>query len=96
MKNSGFSMFELLITVTIIGVVMGIAIPSMTEFIKNDRLSTQINTMVGHLAFARSAAVTRHQQVVLCASDNYTSCSGSDWADGWILFIDSDSDEGYS
>jgi type IV fimbrial biogenesis protein FimT len=96
MKNSGFSMFELLITVTIIGVVMGFAIPSMTEFIKNDRLSTQINTMVGHLAYARNTAVTRHQQVVLCASDNLSTCSGNNWKDGWIIFVDADSDDDFT
>jgi Tfp pilus assembly protein FimT len=46
-------MFELLITMVIIGIVMGIAIPAMTVFPKNDRLSSQINTSVRNLAYVR-------------------------------------------
>lgn len=89
-KKSGFTLLELLITLALISIVMAVGIPSMTEFIKNDRLSTQINTLVGHLAYARSQAVTSHLPVVVCASDNQTSCSSANWADGWVVFTDTD------
>jgi len=89
-KLSGFTLVELMVVVAIAGLAMAFAIPAMGNFIKNERLVTQINTLVGHLAYARSEAVTRRQQVVLCASGNMTSCSGADWAAGWILFIDAD------
>lgn len=96
-KESGFTMIELLITLAIAGLVMGIAIPSMQTFVKNERLTTQINTLVSHLAYARSLAVTRRQQVILCASDNTTSCSNSgNWGAGWILFIDGDNDSSFT
>ena len=95
-KESGFTMVELLTTLVIAGLVMGFAIPSMQTFAKNERLTTQINTLVSHLAYARSLAVTRRQQVILCASDNTTSCSGVDWAAGWILFIDVDNNSGFT
>jgi type IV fimbrial biogenesis protein FimT len=68
----------------------------MGTFIKNERLVTQINTLVGYLAYARSEAVTRRQQVILCASSNMTSCQGTDWAAGWILFIDADNDSDFT
>ncbi|MFT4608241.1 MAG: type IV fimbrial biogenesis protein FimT, partial [Chitinophagales bacterium] len=55
-KNSGFTLLELMITVGIIGVVTAIAVPSMGVYIKNDRLTTNINTLVGHLAYARNEA----------------------------------------
>ncbi len=89
-KHSGFTLVELMVVVAIAGIAMAFAIPAMGTFIKNERLVTQINTLVGHLAYARSEAVTRRQQVILCASSNMTSCSGTDWAAGWILFIDAD------
>ena len=89
-KHSGFTLVELMVVVAIAGIAMAFAIPAMGTFIKNERLVTQINTLVGHLAYARSEAVTRRQQVILCASGNMTSCSGTDWAAGWILFIDAD------
>ena len=95
-KNSGFTLLELMVTMTLISLVMAIGIPSMRDFIKNDRLVTQINTMVGHLAYARSEAVTRHLPVIICASSNLTSCSSNNWAEGWILFVDTDSNSDFS
>lgn len=96
-KNSGFTLFELMITMMLIALVMAIGIPSMRDFIKNDRLVTQINTLVGQLAYARSEAVTRHVPVVICASNgNLDSCSSANWAEGWILFVDADSSSDFS
>lgn len=87
-KSSGFTLLELIITVGIIGVVTAIAIPSVGVYVKNDRLTTNINTLVSHLAFARNEAITQSQQVVLCISTNTTSCTGTNWAQGWIVFSD--------
>jgi type IV fimbrial biogenesis protein FimT len=86
-KHSGFTILELMITLAIVAIVTSLAIPSLSQFIKNDRLVTQINTLVSHLAYARSEAVTRNQQVVICARGSDTSC-GSDWKEGWLLFVD--------
>ena len=91
MKNyNGFTLLELIITVAVISIVMAIAVPSMTAFTKNDRLTTNINTLIGHLALARSEAVKRSQQVAVCISNNTVSCTGGDWHDGWIVYIDAD------
>ena len=94
--NIGFTLLELMITLAIISVVMVIGVPSFQNFIKNDRLVTQINTLVGHLAYARSEAALRHQSVVICASDTQTSCSTANWASGWIIFVDSNNDSNFS
>ena len=95
-KYSGFTLVELLVVIAMLGLMMAFGLPAMGTYVKNDRLSTQINTLVGHLAYARSEAVTRGQQVGLCPSDNLTACSGNDWAAGWILYVDADGDSGFS
>jgi type IV fimbrial biogenesis protein FimT len=87
----GFTFLELLITLAIAAIVMAFAVPALSQFIQNDRLTTQINTLVSHLALARSQAVTRNQQVILCPSQNQTSCAGT-WNGGWILFADINGD----
>ena len=91
-KNSGFTLLELLVTVSIIGIVMAIGVPAMSTFTLNDRLTTQVNTMVGHLAYARSEAVKRTQPVSICVSNNATNCTGGNWQDGWIVYVDADND----
>jgi len=98
--NSGFSLVELMVTVALISVVVAFAIPSMTEFSKNDRLTTNVNTLVGHLAYARSEAVKRSVQVSLCVSSNSStaapSCTGGNWEDGWMIYIDADGDNAFT
>lgn len=90
-QQTGFTLNELVITVALVGIVTAIGLPAMGEFVKNDRLTTQINVLVGHLAMARSQAVTLHLPVTVCASKNQSTCSSADWADGWIIYVDADS-----
>ena len=95
-KNSGFTLLELLVTVALIAIVMAIAVPSMSTFTQNDRLTTNINQLVGHLAYARSEAVKRSQQVSVCVSNDAATCTGGSWADGWIVYIDADADNSFT
>lgn len=89
-NQSGFSLSELLVTTTLVSITTAIGVPSMSGVIKNDQLSTQINTLVGHLSLARSQAVTLAQPVSLCASKDLATCSSNDWASGWIVYVDAD------
>jgi type IV fimbrial biogenesis protein FimT len=89
-NQNGFSLIELLVTTTLISITAGIGVPSMSNFIKNDRLSTQINTLVGHLSLARSQAVTQAQPVSVCASSDLATCGSNDWASGWLVYVDAD------
>ena len=95
-QQSGFNLVELMVTVAIVAIVVAFGIPSMTEFSKNDRLTTNINTLVGHLAYARSEAVKRSVQVALCVSStaatNNPGCTGGNWHDGWVVYVDADGD----
>ena len=95
-NQNGFSLTELLVTTTMISILSGIGVPSMSEFVKNERLTTQINTLVGHLALARSQAVTLAQPVSVCASSDLATCSSNDWADGWLVYVDADTSGDFS
>jgi len=88
-KNNGFTLLEMLVTMGIVGILMTFALPGMNTFIKNNRLTTQINSLVSHLQYARSLAIKKHRQIIVCASSDGTTCSGS-WNDGWIVFNDDD------
>ena len=95
-KYSGFTLVELLVVVAIVGLMMAFGVPAMGTYVKNDRLITQINALVGHMAYARSEAVLRSQQVALCASSDLASCAGNDWGVGWILYVDADGNSNFT
>jgi type IV fimbrial biogenesis protein FimT len=93
----GFTLTELIITLTIAGILMAIAVPGMGNFIKNHRLSGQANDLLADLAFARSEAIKRGATVTVCKQDatnaNPTceTTNAAPWTPGWVIFIDSTS-----
>lgn len=96
-KFSGYTLLELLVTIVVVSMLMAFGIPAMTNFTQNDRLITQINTLTGHLALARSEALKRAQQVSVCVSSNGTSCTGgTTWEEGWIVYVDENGDGGFT
>ena len=40
LRQQGFTLLELLMTLAIVGITLSIAVPSMGEFVQNDRLTS--------------------------------------------------------
>jgi type IV fimbrial biogenesis protein FimT len=91
-KLRAFTLVELLVTLSVAAILVAMAAPSFSEFIKNNRLTTQINAFTMALNVARSEAIKRSAEVVLCASEDEATCSGT-WSDGWVVFADTDEDQ---
>lgn len=93
-KEWGFTIPELMITLGVAAIIMSTAVPSISTTIKNSRLSTHLNSVVGDIHFARSESVKRDVRVILCRSANPNattpSCSGTAkvWSSGYIIFAD--------
>ncbi len=95
----GFTMIELLVTITIAAILATIALPAMGDFIKNARVTALVNDFIAASTIARSEATKRRTIVTLCASANaLTATPGCDtsvnasWTKGWIVFVDTDGD----
>ncbi len=83
---SGFTLIELITTLVIAGILMALAAPSFSNFIKNNRLTTQANELLADLAFARSEGVKRAAPITVCKSTDGITCNdGANWHDGWIV-----------
>lgn len=95
MKNKtvkGFTLLELLITIAIAGILIGIGVPSFGSMMAESRISAQYNALVGSLYHARSEAIKGAADVTVCPKNAIDSnaCGGpNDWENGWIVFIDS-------
>lgn len=77
----GVSMLELLIAMAILGIIVSVAIPSMSEFGANQRLASAAEQVFGHLQQARSESVARNATVYVNFSANGTTT----WTYGMAL-----------
>jgi type IV fimbrial biogenesis protein FimT len=93
-KSRGFTLPEIMITMGVIAIVLSTAVPGVNSMVKNNRLATQLNSVVTHIHLARAEAAKRDVRVILCrsASPNATSptCGGDTkiWESGYIVFAD--------
>lgn len=94
--GGGFTLIELMVTLAIAAIVLTVGIPSFRDLIRNNRLTTAANELVGALNLARSEAIKRGARVTVCKSADGASCTTSgNWAQGWIVFTDENSDGAY-
>lgn len=85
----GFTIIELLVTMSIVAVLMAIGVPSFRYVTNSNRIASEINGLLGDLQFARSEAIKDGRTVTVCVSANGTSCSNAtSWHSGWIVFSD--------
>lgn len=92
-RQHGLTLIELLMVIALIGILMGIAAPSFSELLLNQRQISQLNTLVGQLNYARSEAIKQGQWLMVCKSPDGTSCTNSgDWDTGWMVFADQNRD----
>ena len=92
-RLGGFSLIELLVALAIASILLGLAAPSFSEIIQNNRLTGQLNHLTSQLLYARSEAVKSNRNVIVCKSTDGMNCTNaSHWEDGWIVFADDDRD----
>ena len=83
---AGFTAIELMVTVAIIAILLALAIPSFNDATLSSQLAANANRVSGSATMARSEAIKRNANVIVCMSSNGTSCATSGgWEQGWII-----------
>jgi type IV fimbrial biogenesis protein FimT len=89
---TGFTLIEMMVTITIISILLAVAAPSYYNAITGTRMSGEINALLGNLNLARSEAIKRGQSVSVCPatapSAATTACTArTDWSTGWVVLV---------
>lgn len=78
----GFTLVELMVTLSIVAVLSFIAIPNLASFLASSRLSGIVSDLTSSIAQARSEAIKRGSTVTLRAT------GGAGFEGGWEVFLD--------
>ena len=92
-RMTGFTVLELMATVTIAVILAAVGIPSFVELVRNNRIATTTNSFVSAIHSARIEAIRRNVPISICSSLNATdaapSCDGgAGYEDGWVVFAE--------
>ncbi len=91
-RNSGFSLLELMIVITLAAIITAVGIPSFQNTVANQRRTAAVNELALAFNLARSEAIKRVRYVSICKSNDGATCGNPtvEWEDGWIMFANAD------
>lgn len=84
MNARGLTLIELLITLSILGVLLAIGIPSFQQQLESSRTRTAADSLLQAIHLTRSKAISTNRRATLRKL--------GDWQSGWEIFYDRDFD----
>ena len=92
-RQTGFTLTELMVTMAIVAILMVVGVPSYQYITNANRMSGEVNGLLGDLQYAREEAIREGQPVTVCAGNGTqaaptpTNCAGApNWQGGWLVF----------
>lgn len=93
-RGSGFTLVELMVTVSIMAILMAIGVPQMREFMLKQQVAADYENLAQAIQLAKTEALKRSGAVSICPLTSETeapacpSTATTDWSKGWMVFID--------
>ncbi len=85
----GFTLLEVLVVLALLGILVGMAAPAMSDLRVRHQLQAQAEGFLDSLVLARSEALRRQQRISLCAQARNGGCDADgQWQQGWLVFVD--------
>lgn len=87
-----------MVSIAVMAILVTIAAGGFEQLMLNLRMSARVNDMMADLALARSEAIKRGRTVILCPrpeNDVTGTCAGTNWTNGWIVFVDDDGNDAW-
>ena len=82
----GFTLVELMMTLLVLAILLGVAVPSFRDAALSSRLTAYANDLVASAQIARSEAIKRNADITLCVSAGGVACDeGGAWESGWVV-----------
>jgi len=81
MRQQGFSLIELLMGLTIVGIVLHLVSPAFAALTESNHREVAAESLISGIRNARSEAITRNQTVVIHGIND-------DWGQGWRMILD--------
>ena len=69
-RENGFTIYELMITVLIVGLVVALGLPNLGSMSRDNRVTVTASDLQNAFKLARSEAIRARNTITLCASDN--------------------------
>ncbi|WP_426115982.1 GspH/FimT family pseudopilin [Pseudomonas sp. DSP3-2-2] len=83
MKQAGFTLVELMVTLVVLSVISLVALPALGEVIDAQRRLDAAQQLASGIRTARTEAILRNQVVTIHSID-------ADWSNGWRIIADKD------
>ena len=85
---SGYSLFELLMTLGLVALLTSLGVPSLGGLVADKRLRVEVDALFHAIYLARTESVARRRVVSICPSLDGRYCDPDyDWSAGWIVFV---------
>lgn len=85
-RIAGFTLIEMMVTLFVAILLAMVGIPQFMSTVQTHRAATEIASLYNDMQYARSEAFKEGLQISLCVSSNQSTCSGTSWSQGWIVF----------